>query len=138
MTRDLTSAPPDGGAASPGGAGAIARTHHDVLGVSPTATGDEIAAAEQALRGVLAGDQAALARLADARAVLDDPARRAAYDRELDTIARGYVDVADPLPLDRFARLAAVARGLGHAPAAPPRLDDWGRHDDELDGGGAG
>ncbi len=137
MTRDLTSVPPAGGAARPGGAG-IALTHYDVLGVSPAATGDELAAAEQALRGVLAGDEAALARLADAHSVLDDPARRAAYDRELDTIARGYLDVADPLPLDRFSRLAAVARWLGPSPVESPRLDDWAQHDDELDGGGAG
>jgi hypothetical protein len=94
-------------------------TLYDQLGVSPAATRDEIAAAA-----------AALGR--DAGILLDD-ARRAAYDRDLAAIAQGYVDVADPLPLEAFARLDLVSAWL---PAPEPRaeLDGWATHHPALDG----
>lgn len=66
-------------------------THYDTLGVAPGASADEVKAAYRALARHLhpdrrAGDEraaSAMARVNEAWRVLSDPARRAAYDREL-------------------------------------------------------
>jgi curved DNA-binding protein CbpA len=121
----------------------LVHNHYDLLGVSQTATRDEIVAAKHALLRIyqvrsLQNDKQAteiLARLNDAHEVLENPVRRAAYDRDFEAIARSYVDVAYPLPLGQFAKLDALAAWL-----SPPtrthhdRLEDWAVFHPALDG----
>lgn len=119
-------------------------SHYDLLGVSQTATRDEIIGAEKALvklyeQRARADDPYAnqlLARVNDASEVLRDDGRRAAYDRDLDAIARSYVDVAYPLPLGQFAKLAALTGWLaaGERPAAADPLERWASVHPLLDG----
>lgn len=60
-----------------------ANTLYDVLGLAPTASAEEIEAANGARRNALHGDADALSLLRVAYDTLRDPARRAAYDRKL-------------------------------------------------------
>ena len=114
--------------------------HYDVLGVSPAASVDEILDAENALRRhfqsrAQRGDTEAtetLRRLDEARRVLLDEAQRATYDRDPAALARSYVDVAHPLPIGRYAKLAQLDEWLGEQ---APRLhfEDWAAYDALLD-----
>jgi curved DNA-binding protein CbpA len=123
-------------------------SHYDLLGVSQTASLDEILDAEHALRRVYeararraGGDAAAvdvLRRLDDAHAVLFDGRQRAAYDRDPTVLSRSYVDVAYPLPIGRYAKLEQLTSWLEEAASrGRDRLEDWARPDPLLDEDGA-
>jgi curved DNA-binding protein CbpA len=126
-------------------------SHYDLLGVSQTASLDEILDAENALRRVYeararraGGDATAfdvLRRLDDAHSVLFDARQRAAYDRDPTVLSRSYVDVAYPLPIGRYAKLEQLKLWLDEeltASRARDKLDDWARPDPLLDQDGVG
>lgn len=94
---------------------------YDVLGVSTTASTDEITDAEVALRKVYEarskqGDADAtdvLRRLNEAHATLALDHKRAEYDRKPEVLATGFVDVAYSPQIARFDKLREVADWLG-------------------------
>lgn len=96
---------------------------YDVLGVSQTASTDEITDAEVALRKVYEarskqGDADAtdiLRRLNEAHATLAVPHRRSEYDRRPEVIANGFADVAYSPQIARFEKLRSVAEWLDAA-----------------------
>lgn len=98
----------------------IIENHYDVLGVSRSAGEQEIREAEMAMRKVYdhrahLGDAAAtdaLRRLNEASSVLLDAGRRAAYDRQPQTIGEGFADVAYSPPPGRGERLRALRSWL--------------------------
>ena len=126
----------------------LIHSHYDLLGISSTASREEIADARAALRRLHEirarhNDPAAnqmLVRLNEAERVLLDEGLRAAYDRDPAVIARSFVDVAYSLPIGRFARLREVGAWLAEtgrtALELPPvELAEWATPDPLLDGG---
>lgn len=124
-------------------------SHYDLLGVSQTASNDEIVDAETALRKVYEarskqGDASAtdmIRRLNEAYQALSDEHLRADYDRDPRVLARSYIDVAYSLPISRFAKLDAVATWMSEAGARDTSthavtLADVMRPDPLLDGDG--
>jgi hypothetical protein len=91
-------------------------THYDVLGVSPSASADEVRAAYRAAardhHPDAGGDPGHMRRLNAAWQVLGDPARRAAYDRRL---AGGRARTAG-----EAGRAGGSGRSWGPAGAAAP------------------
>ena len=98
----------------------LIESYYDVLGVSQTASTDEITDAEVALRKVYEarskqGDGDAtdiLRRLNEAHATLAVEHRRAEYDRKPEVVANGFIDVAYSPQIGRFEKLRAVAEWL--------------------------
>src|SRR5215470_13601386 len=94
----------------------LIESYYDVLGVSQTASPDEITDAEVALRKVYEarskqGDANAtdiLRKLNEAHATLAVEHRRAEYDRLPASLARGFADVAYSPQIGKFEKLAAV------------------------------
>ena len=129
--------------------------HYDVLGVSQTASVDEITVAENAIRKVYEelahkGDAAAndvLRRLNEARATLAEDYKRAAYDRDPKSIRFGLADVAYSPQIGRFEKLREVGewmaeddpRGADAVREATlldaPLPADLAAYDELLDGG---
>ncbi len=96
---------------------ALLQNYYDALGVSQTASADEITDAEIALRRLYEtrskqGDAAAtdiLWRLNEAQATLAVEHRRAEYDRRPSTIANAFADLAHSPQIARFDKLRAVS-----------------------------
>src|SRR5262249_35853422 len=99
----------------------LTENFYDVLGVSQTASEDEIADAERALLKLFEhrahlGDANAtdmMRRLNEAHATLGEEHKRAAYDRTPDAQWHAFVDVAYSPRIDRFEKLRAVAEWVG-------------------------
>lgn len=107
--------------------------HYDILGVSQTASVDEITVAENAIRKVYEdlahkGDGAAndiLRRLNEARATLGEAHTRAEYDRKPETIRNGFADVAYSPQIGRVDKIREVGEWLEAAdPVRPDTLLD--------------
>ena len=107
--------------ASPNDSRALLENHYDVLGVSQTASVDEITVAENAIRKVYEelahkGDATAndvLRRLNEARATLAVDYKRAEYDRAPKSIKEGFADVAYSPQIGRFDKLREVGEWMG-------------------------
>jgi curved DNA-binding protein CbpA len=90
--------------------------YYDILGVSQTASEEEIRVAENAMRKLYdhkahLGDTEAtdlLARLNEANATLTTPHQRAEYDRSPKPTWEGYADLAQAPPIVRGERLRAI------------------------------
>ena len=95
---------------------ATIENYYDILGVSQTASEEEIRAAENAMRKLYdhkahLGDAAAtdlLARLNEANATLTTPHKRAEYDRRPKHTWEGYADLAQAPPIVPSERLRAI------------------------------
>ncbi len=108
--------------------------HYDVLGVAESATEQEIGEAEKAVRKAHdhrahLGDAAAtavLSHLNEARAVLLDPARRAAYAQSPQALWESFADPAHALPVTRGERLSQIRAWLSgeHDPVRAATLLD--------------
>lgn len=100
---------------------ALLENHYDVLGVSQTASVDEITVAENAIRKVYEelahkGDATAndvLRRLNEARATLAVDYKRAEYDRAPKSMKEGFADVAYSPQIGRFDKLREVGEWMG-------------------------
>jgi curved DNA-binding protein CbpA len=100
---------------------ALLENHYDVLGVSQTASVDEITVAENAIRKVYEelahkGDATAndvLRRLNEARAALAVDYKRAEYDRAPASLRDAFADVAYSPQIGRFEKLGEVGEWLG-------------------------
>ncbi len=107
--------------ASPNDSRALLDNHYDVLGVSQTASVDEITVAENAIRKVYEelahkGDATAndvLRRLNEARATLAVDYKRAEYDRAPKSMKEGFADVAYSPQIGRFDKLREVGEWMG-------------------------
>lgn len=107
--------------AAPNDSRALLENHYDVLGVSQTASVDEITVAENAIRKVYEelahkGDATAndvLRRLNEARATLAVDYKRAEYDRAPKSIKEGFADVAYSPQIGRFEKLREVGEWMG-------------------------
>lgn len=95
---------------------AAIENYYDILGVSRSASEEEIRAAENAMRKLYdhkahLGDAEAtdlLARLNEANATLTTPHKRAEYDRRPKHAWEGYADLAQAPPIVRGERLRAI------------------------------
>ena len=100
---------------------ALLENHYDVLGVSQTASVDEITVAENAIRKVYEelahkGDATAndvLRRLNEARATLAVDYKRAEYDRSPKSMKEGFADVAYSPQIGRVEKLGEVCEWWG-------------------------
>ena len=106
---------------SPNDSRTLLDNHYDVLGVSQTASVDEITVAENAIRKVYeelahTGDATAndvLRRLNEARATLAVDYKRAEYDRAPKSMKEGFADVAYSPQIGRFDKLREVGEWMG-------------------------
>lgn len=110
-------------------------THYEILGISPTATAEEIEKAYRALarqhhpdRNI--GDKTAAERfisVQNAYDVLSDPKRKLQYDLTLPKPKPKYKTKAERDAEAYAAYRAEVARGFTVSDAPPPKFDLWGQ-----------
>jgi tetratricopeptide (TPR) repeat protein len=106
-------------------------TYYELLGVSPSATVDEIQerfddVALQLIKSTAAGSDTKLKQIKEARLVLTDPAQRAGYDAALRSLGMSEGSVVNPAPpppapdLDRTLDLDQAIDLERTQPVAPP------------------
>jgi hypothetical protein len=103
----------------------VAVSHYEVLGVSPSASSDQVRAAYRAAardhHPDAGGEQSRMQAVNAAWRVLGDPARRAAYDRAL---SRG-AGAARPAGAAGSTGTGAAGNGSGTAPPDDLTAEEW-------------